>query len=85
MAERAELVFLAFAISFAQFAAALVNQGKWTADAKQSVRYASARHAEAKELLAKWPTERARKHGALTSSAKLVFRAKIEVTCGIRF
>lgn len=40
------------------FGAALVNQGKWTPDAKQSLRYASARHPEAKELLAKWPPQK---------------------------
>ncbi|HLH03191.1 MAG TPA: tetratricopeptide repeat protein [Bryobacteraceae bacterium] len=37
------------------YGAALVNQGKWTDDAKQALRYSSARHPEAKELLAKWP------------------------------
>ena len=38
------------------YGSAMVNQGKWTADAKQSLRYASERHPEAKELLAKWPS-----------------------------
>jgi tetratricopeptide (TPR) repeat protein len=37
------------------YGAVMVTEGKWTADAKQSLRYASARHPEAKELLAKWP------------------------------
>lgn len=37
------------------FGAALVNQGKWTPDARQALRYASERHPEAKMLLAKWP------------------------------
>lgn len=41
------------------FGASLVNQKKWTADGKQALRYASARHPEAKELLAKWPEEKA--------------------------
>ncbi len=39
------------------YGSALVNQGKWTADAKQSLRYASERHPEAKQLLAKWPAQ----------------------------
>jgi tetratricopeptide (TPR) repeat protein len=39
------------------FGASLANQGKWTPDAKQSLRYASERHPEAKELLAKWPAK----------------------------
>ncbi len=37
------------------YGSALVSQGKWTSDAKQALRYASERHPEAKELLAKWP------------------------------
>lgn len=41
------------------FGAALVNQGKWTHDAKQALSYASERHPEAKVLLAKWPAQNA--------------------------
>ena len=39
------------------FGSSLVSQGKWTPDAKQSLRYASERHPEAKALLAKWPAQ----------------------------
>ena len=39
------------------FGSALVNQGKWTPDAKQALRYASERHPEAKALLAEWPPQ----------------------------
>lgn len=37
------------------YGSSLVNQGKWTPEAKQSLRYASERHPEAKALLEKWP------------------------------
>ncbi|HTU47846.1 MAG TPA: tetratricopeptide repeat protein [Bryobacteraceae bacterium] len=37
--------------------AALVEQGKWTPEAKLNLRYASERHVEAKALLAQWPAQ----------------------------
>ena len=37
------------------FGSALANQGKRTPEAKQALKYASEKHPEAKELLAKWP------------------------------
>ncbi len=39
------------------FGSSLVNQGKWTPEAKQALRYASERHPEATELLARWPAQ----------------------------
>jgi hypothetical protein len=37
--------------------AALVEQGKWTPQARLNLRYASERHPEANLLLAKWPKQ----------------------------
>lgn len=43
------------------FGSSMVHQGKWTPEARQALRYASERHPEANELLAKWPNQTAAK------------------------